>query len=333
MKEGYKLKSNNEVKILNNIKCLIEKNSPKKFDSRKNKNENSDEYSLDIKKPMFFRNASFRFVFIIVSIIVLSTISVAALTTDIFNSSIFDLGIKKAAINGKTNNDMITAESNGVKIEITGTISDKNRTVFEMKVYGINKTSNEPIMLKNMKLTDAEGNNYQFFQSGSGTQPIKDAIVNSLEFYGGPGKDTNLYLSFDSVDNVEGNWSFKIPVRYFEEKIYTTNIKYEVNDEVWIINKISIYSSKTVIEGTIEKTKDWNFTMELADDENAYNGFHCVVPDRKFPTTFKYDLEPMNISKDIILYIVNLGSNNKDDRYRAIINIPFDNLQEISPEN
>ena len=313
------MKSNNEVRILKNIKCLIEKNSLHKFDGRTNKYGNSNEYSIDMKKPILFRNASFRFMFFVVSIIVMSTISVAALTTDIFSSSIFDLGMKKAVNDGKINNDIITAESNGIKVEIAGTVSDTNRTVFEVRIYGINNSDHELINLKNMKLTDDDGNKYQFFQSGSGTQPIKDVIVNSLEFHGGPGKDTNLYLSFDGVDNVEGSWSFKIPVRYFKEKIYTTNIKYETDDEVWIINKISIYSSITVVEGIVEKTRDWNFLLELSDNEKIYKGWLGVVPDRKFPTSFKYDLEPMNINNDIKLYIANL-----DKKIRMI------NIEQLS---
>lgn len=324
------MKSDNEEKILKNIKCLIEKNAPEKFDGRRN--ENSGECYIDFKEPRLFRNAGFRFVFIIVCIIILSTISIAALTTDIFSSSIFDLGMKKAVSDGKTSNDILTAESNGIKVEIAGTVSDKNRTVFEVRIYGISNSDHSPIYLKNMKLIDDDGNKYQFFQSGSGTQPIKDAIVNSLEFHGGPGKDTNLYLSFDGVDNVEGSWSFKIPVRYFEEKIYTTNLKYEVGGEVWIINKISCYSTVTVVEGIIEKTKDWDFNIEIEDNERTYKGWHCVIPDRKFPTTFKYDLEPMDINDNVTLYIRSLGSSNKEDRYRAIIDIPFDRLQEISSQ-
>ncbi len=325
------MKSDNEEKILTNIKSLMEKNSPEKLDGRTK--ENSNEYNIDMKKPRLFRDASFRFVFSVVIIIILSTISVAALTTDIFKSSIFDLGMKKAANDSKTNNDIITAESNGIRVEIAGTVSDTKRTVFEVRIYGLSNSDNKLVNLKNTKLIDDDGNKYQFFQSGSGSQPVKYAIVNSLEFHGGPGKDTNLYLSFDGVDNVEGSWSFKIPVTYYKEKIYTTNIKYEVDDEVWIINKISCYSSVTVVEGIIEKTKDWDFNIEIEDNERIYKGWHCVVPDRKFPTTFKYDLEPMDINDDVTLYICALGSNDKDDRYRAIINIPFNKLHEITTKN
>lgn len=285
------------------------------------------------KKPKLINTANFRFAVIIIGIIILLTVSVAALTTDIFKSSIFDYGIKKAASDRKANIDIITAESNGVKVEITGSVSDKNRTVFEIKIYGLNKTRNEPIALKNIKLSDYEGNNYQFNRCGGDSQPTKKIIVNSLEFYGGTDKDTNLFLSFDGVDNIEGNWSFKIPIVGFKEKVYTTNIKYEVGDEIWIINKISINSSVTVVEGIIEKTKDWNFTMELVVDGKTHKGFHCVVPDRKFPTSFKYDLESVNLDKNAKLYIVNLDSKNYKDRYRTIIEIPFNKLQDVSPYN
>ena len=73
--------------------------------------------------------------------------------------------------------------------------------------------------------------------------------------------------------------------------------------------------------------------MELVVDGKTHKGFHCVVPDRKFPTSFKYDLESVNLDKNAKLYIVNLDSKNYKDRYRTIIEIPFNKLQDVSPYN
>jgi len=322
------MKSENEKKVLSRIKCLIEKNAPESFDLSKSKTTGilSGDY---ISTPPFWGRANFRLATVCIIIVFLLATTVAAFTTDVFKSNIFDIGVKKYASDGKANYDVVSSESNGITVEISGTVSDSNRTVFEMKVYGLNQNVNEPISLENIKLADEDGNNYQFHQCGADGEPVENVVINSLEFYGGPGKDTNLYLSFDGVDDINGNWNFKIPVKYFEEKIYETNIKYETDNEIWIINKISLYSSKTIIEGTIEKTKDWNFTMELKDGENIYTGFHGNVQEMQFPTSFKYDLEPMGIiDKDIKLYILNLDSNNRDDKDRAIIDIPVSLLEE-----
>jgi hypothetical protein len=184
------MKKDNEVKILSDIKTLIDQKVPEKFNHNFIGESNDYDYNHVVNE-------------------------------------------------GKANTNIITSESNGIKIEITGTVSDKSRTVFEIKIFGLNLKTNETVVFKNIKLIDEDGNEYKSFKVGADLQPVKDAVVNSLEFDGGPGKNTNLFLSFDAVNDIEGSWNFIIPVNYFESREFAINIRYDSGDEIWQIDKIS----------------------------------------------------------------------------------------------
>lgn len=334
------MKKYDNDKVLDLIKNLINERAPTHLDQTKQADfivyaqySNATGFRQRFK---LFRNANIRFAIVVILIILLSATTVLAFTTDLFQSHIFDLGIKSAVSDGNVNENAVTAKSNGITVEISGTVSDHNRTVFEVKIYGLDKVVDEPILFSKIKLTDADGNEYRFHRAGAAglatdRKSKGKAVVNSLEFFGGPGKDTTLYLSFDGINGVDGIWKFEIPIQYFESKVYTANLKYENEDESWIINKVSVYASGVVIEGVIEKTKNWNFYTKLSDQQNVYKVYHVSVSDRTVPATFKFEFEPFQIKQNIQLYVMNLD-NQASDKYRAIIDIPFERLQEVIAE-
>lgn len=330
------MKNNRDETILHGVKQFISVNAPlkMKFSSELRFSDVDVDMNETNAKIRLLKRPNLRFALAIIFLCLFFSVTVIAFTTPLFQSDIFDLGVKSARKDGKANDNVISAVNNGITVEVCGTVSDRSRTVFEINVYGLNNPKDEPILFENIQLKDEDGNEYIFNKSGAGGVVVEKsqkgtAVKNSLEFYGGPEKDMKLYLSFDGVNDVKGSWSLTIPIVYYEEKVYETDIRYEMGEETWIINKISLYASQTVVEGVIESTKDWDFTMELSDQEQVYKGFSGSVVDRKLPTSFEYNLEPMKIKDDIKLYILNLNMDNNTDVHRAEIDIYFSQLKEI----
>jgi hypothetical protein len=146
----------------------------------------------------------------------------------------------------------LSCKSNGITLYAKAIVSDTSRTVVQIQVTG--KLSGNGIPdLSGITLEDKEGNSYLLSKWGSGeSNSNANFDQTSIEFNGGPEKETIVALSISKINGVDGNWLINIPIKpVTSEGTFNCNVIYNFDDGIsFKIDKVTFTATQTTFHGT-----------------------------------------------------------------------------------
>lgn len=160
------------------------------------------------------------------------------------------------------------ATSNNVDVTITSTYYEGNIIGVTFKAKGDNLSiehmdeGNRPVSGYSYHLFDGKDQN----QWGSGSSGLKkdgDEFVGSIEFYRGgkePSEDFTLPLTFTHMADVNGTWSFDVPVKRIPSETIKTTARTESPDGEFELQMTSVKKGKATT------TLEYTYTVESEKD-------------------------------------------------------------------
>ncbi|MFI8684954.1 DUF4179 domain-containing protein [Rossellomorea sp. NPDC077527] len=185
------------------------------------------------------------------------------------------------------------ATSNGVDITITSTYYDGNVIGVTFKAKGDDLSiehmdeGNRPVSGYRYHLFDGTEEN-QWGTGGSGLEKDGDEFIGSIEFYRDGQdlpEDFTLPLTFTHMADVNGTWSFDVPVKRIPSETILTSARTQSPDGEYELQITSITKGKATTTLEYTYTVDsWKDTVELdvKDDlGNTLPKFHAEVLETK----------------------------------------------------
>ncbi|MFI8575530.1 DUF4179 domain-containing protein [Rossellomorea aquimaris] len=183
-----------------------------------------------------------------------------------------DIG-KELYLSDKVTEVNQAATSNGVDVTITSTYYDGNVIGVTFKAKGDDLSiehmdeGSRPVSGYSYHLFDGKDQN----QWGSGSSGLKkdgDEFIGSIEFYRDgkePPENFTLPLTFTHMADVNGTWSFDVPVKRIPSETIQTAARTETPDGEFELQMISVTNGKATT------TLEYTYTVDLIVFDNLGN--------------------------------------------------------------
>ncbi|MFC4768488.1 DUF4179 domain-containing protein [Effusibacillus consociatus] len=221
-----------------------------------------------------------------------------------FGGPLVDPGLQQAEKQGNIQTPNASVTDQGITVTLQAVSADSTRTVLQVNVQG---TEADDVLLEAVTLSDEKGKTYRL-QS-------QDHSLGRIQFEPFDSGVKEAVLQVTSIKGVKGDWLIRFPVKRFESRIVTPNIKIQMPEGYTLtINKIDFALTQTQIDITFTSpyTPIWATITENGKVANLTRG----ARDQKDPQLMHIFFDPVEGTQPMTL---KLEFYNKPD---VIVQIP-----------